>query len=95
MQFEWGSEKKESNQRKHGVSFEEAETVFGDPLALIFDDEWHSGDEDRELIIGQSANGRLLIVSFTERNGMIRLISARETTSKERKDYEENAYYKR
>jgi uncharacterized DUF497 family protein len=62
---------------------------------ILLDDEWHSGDEDRELIIGQSVNGRLLIVSFTERNGMVRLISARETTNKERKDYEENAYYKR
>ncbi len=95
MEFEWDSKKKESNEHKHGVSFGEAETVFKDPLALIFDDEWHSGDEDRELIIGQSANGRLLIASFTERNGIIRLISARETTNRERKDYEENAFYKR
>jgi uncharacterized DUF497 family protein len=91
MKFEWDGDKKKSNERKHGVSFEEAATLFADPLALIFDDEWHSSIEVREIIIGHSANQRLLIVSFTERNGVVRLISAREATKKERKDYEENA----
>lgn len=90
--FEWDQHKAERNRQKHGVSFEEAETVFVDPLAVIFDDEWHSHGEEREIIIGQSANGRLLLVSFTERPHTIRIISARETTRKEREDYEENAY---
>ncbi len=93
MKFEWDGDKNKSNERKHSVSFEEATTVFADPLALVFDDEWHSSKEDREIIIGHSANQRLLIVSFTERNGIVRLISAREATNKERKDYEKNAYF--
>lgn len=92
MKFEWDSEKKESNTRKHGVTFEEAETVFTNPLSIIFADEWHSKDEEREIIIGHSTQHHLLVVSFIERNGMVRLISAREATKKERKDYEENAY---
>lgn len=94
MQFAWDEKKKDHNERKHGVSFEEAETVFLDPLALIFDDEWHSVNEEREIIIGLSAGSRLLIISFTEKNNVIRIISAREATNKERKDYEENAYFK-
>ena len=74
MQFEWDEEKAESNLKKHGVSFEEAQTVFGDSLARIFDDEVHSFDEKRNGIVGHSANNRLLIVSFTEReNGIIRI----------------------
>ena len=93
MTFEWDGDKNKSKERKHSVSFEEATTVFADRLALVFDDEWHSSKEDREIIIGQSANQRLLIVSFTERNGIVRLISAREATNKERKDYEKNAYF--
>jgi hypothetical protein len=66
--------------------------VFVDPLAVIFDDEWHSQDEEREIMIGLSNHNRLLLVCFAERRDMIRIISARETTSKEREDYEENAY---
>lgn len=89
MQFEWNPEKAESNLRKHRVDFEEAETVFGDPVAKIFDDEEHSFDEKREIIIGNSIQNRLLIVSFTEReNDTARIISARLATSKERRDYE-------
>lgn len=89
MKFEWDSQKAQSNLQKHQVSFEEAQTVFNDPLAVIFDDEWHSLGEQRELIIGQAANKRLLIVAFTERaQGVVRIISARPTTSKERKEYE-------
>ena len=93
MKFEWDGDKKESNERKHGVSFEEAATIFVDPLALIFEDEWLSSKEEREIIIGHSISKRLLIVSFTERNGIVRLISAREATKKERKNYEENAWF--
>jgi uncharacterized DUF497 family protein len=72
----------------HGVSFDEASTVFfHDPLAVIFDDEIHSFGERREIIIGHSINGRLLLVCFTERPGeIIRIISAREPTRRERKD---------
>jgi uncharacterized DUF497 family protein len=90
MKSEWDSQKAESNKQKHGVSFEEAETVFSDPLAVIFDDEWHSESEEREIIIGHSIENRLLVVCFTERGDIIRLISAREATKKEQKDYEEN-----
>jgi uncharacterized DUF497 family protein len=66
--------------------------VFGDPLAAIFDDEAHSGEEQREIIIGHSSNNRLLLVSFTERAGAVRIISARRATRQERKDYEENPF---
>ncbi len=89
MQFEWNPEKAELSLKKHDVDFFEAETVFGDPLAKIFDDEEHSIDEKREIIVGHSNKNRLLIVSFTEReNNMVRIISARITTPKERRDYE-------
>jgi uncharacterized DUF497 family protein len=90
IRFEWDRDKAETNLAKHGVSFEEASTVFGDPLALIFDDADHSERESREIIIGHSIFRRLLIVSFLERlRDVIRIISAREATRKERKDYEE------
>lgn len=90
MQFEWDNQKAESNLNKHGVSFAEASTVFGDILARIFDDNEHSFDEKCNGIVGHSINKRLLIVSFTEReNDIIRIISARETTPKERRDYED------
>ena len=89
MQFEWNTKKAETNLRKHNVDFSEAETVFGDPLAKIFDDEEHSFEEKREIIVGHSIQNRLLIISFTEReNDMVRIISARLTTPQERKDYE-------
>ena len=91
LKFEWDKQKAETNIKKHGVSFEEASTVFGDPLANIFDDEEHSQDEDREYIIGHSRLQRLLIVFFTERaKDLIRIFSARKATNRERKDYEEN-----
>jgi len=90
LTFEWDVKKAASNLAKHGVTFEEAITVFGDPLAVIFDDEDHSRDEIREIIIGHSALVRLLLVSFTERDRMVvRIISARKATRRERKDYEE------
>ena len=86
--FEWDAIKAELNKRKHGISFEEAETVFDDPLAVIFDDEAHSTHESRELIIGHSLQNTLMIVCFTERDGGIRIISARRATARERHDYE-------
>ena len=89
MKFEWDSEKARSNQKKHNVTFDEAQTVFDDTQAYIFNDEWNSFGEYRELIIGHSSNKRLLIVSFTERmQGVIRIISSRLATTNERKDYE-------
>ena len=89
LEFEWDKDKASSNQKKHRVTFEEAATVFADPVAAIFDDEAHSGEEEREIIIGHSAENRLLLVCFTERAGAIRIISARRATKKERRDYEE------
>lgn len=80
------------NPKKHGVSFEEAKTVFDNPLALIFDDEEHSVDEHPEIIIGHSRNNRLLLVSYTERSNAIRIISARLATKRERENYEQNAF---
>ncbi|HXH69405.1 MAG TPA: BrnT family toxin [Pyrinomonadaceae bacterium] len=89
MQFEWDKEKAAGNLKKHGVSFEEAETVFGDSLARIFDDEEHSFDEKRNGIVGHSTKNRLLIISFTEKeNDTIRIISARETTPMEKRKHE-------
>jgi hypothetical protein len=91
MQFEWDVKKAERNVRKHKLTFAEAATVFYDPLAAIFDDEAHSAFEQREVIIGHSIHGRLLMVSFAEKSrNRIRLISARRATRRERKDYEEN-----
>lgn len=89
MQFEWNPDKAASNWDKHEVSFQEAKTVFSDPLAAIFDDEDHSINERREIIIGYSQDDRLLLVSFTERSGSIRIISARPITRQERKTYEQ------
>jgi uncharacterized DUF497 family protein len=89
MDFEWNPRKVESNLRKHGVPFTEAATVFGDELAITVSDPDHSDDEDRFITIGWSNHRRLLIVSHTDRNDRIRIISARELTPSERKDYEE------
>jgi len=89
-QFEWDARKASDNLRKHSVGFEEALTVFADPLARVFDDPDHSKDERRELIIGHSAAQRLLVVSFTERQTATRLIGAREATARERHEYEED-----
>jgi len=90
LRFEWDDIKAEANLSKHKVSFEEARTVFYDPLARIFDDEWHSTDEPREIIIGHSNSNHLLLVCFAERDpGLIRIISARHVTKRERMDYKE------
>ena len=89
MGYEWDQEKAASNLEKHGVSFDEAVTIFDDPFYIDFYDPDHSLDEHRYLLIRQSTGGRLLIVSYTERDEVVRLISAREVTSSERKAYEE------
>jgi hypothetical protein len=91
MEFEWDQSKAVANLKKHNVSFEEAQSVFANPLAVIFNDEARSLDEQREIIIGHSQQSRLLLVAFTERSGRIRIISARLATRTEREDYEQNA----
>ena len=92
MRFEWDPTKAENNIRKHDVSFDEAVTVFKDPLAFIFDDEAHSEEEHREIIIGMSALRRMLLVCFLERiQDIVRIFSARPATRQEIKDYEKNA----
>jgi uncharacterized DUF497 family protein len=89
LAFEWDDDKAKANQRKHRVSFEEASTVFGDPLALTIPDPLHSEEEDRFVTLGESHRRRLLVVVFTERGDKIRIISARAATRRERNDYEE------
>ncbi len=93
LQFEWDEQKAKLNLSKHGISFEEVTFVFSDPLAYIFDDQWHSIGERREIIIGSDGNHRLLLVCFTEKNNKIRIISARLATKKERQDYEEHTTF--
>lgn len=90
MAYEWDANKAATNLSKHGVSFEEAKTVFDDPLYVDFYDPDHSYGEHRFILLGQSAQGRLLFVSYMERNSSIRLISAREATPSERRAYEQN-----
>jgi uncharacterized protein len=88
MEFEWDPEKEITNFRKHRVSFGEASTVFYDSLSITIYDPEHSIEEDRYLIIGASATGRLLIVAHTDRGSRVRIINARELTRRERKAYE-------
>jgi hypothetical protein len=88
MIFEWDENKSSANLKKHGVSFEEARTILGDPLSLTVDDPEHSDDEYRFIDIGISDKGRLLVVSYTERRRRIRIISARLALPAERKVYE-------
>jgi len=87
--FEWDDEKARRNLEKHGVSFEEAQTVFDDPLAGIKADPDHSIGEKREIIVGRSEKERLLLISFTERDEIIRIVNARLPTARERRIYEE------
>jgi uncharacterized DUF497 family protein len=89
VNFEWDPDKARQNRRKHRVSFEEAATVFGDPLAVTYPDPDHSASEQRFITIGMSGAGRVLIVAHLDRNGNIRIISARKTTQREREHYEE------
>jgi hypothetical protein len=89
LKFEWNPNKAKKNIEKHGVSFDEAATVFSDPLSMTYDDPDHSYDENRYIIIGLSDLGRLLFVSHAETDNIIRIISARQLTRKERKQYEQ------
>ena len=89
MKFEWDARKAKRNFAKHRVSFEEATTVFLDPLSATGDDPDHSANEHRFITIGLSTSGRLLTVSHTERDDSIRIISARRSTKEEREIYEE------
>lgn len=91
-EFDWDDDKAEANRKKHGVTFREAATVFQDPLALTVPDPRHSWGEFRNLHIGLSAEGRLLIVVYVEKRATIRLISSREATREERRIYEEGTY---
>ena len=88
MRFEWDPEKAKQNLKKHGVSFEEALTVFFDPLSATFDDPDHSVGEYRNITIGLSSHGRLLVVAHTEEKEGLRIISARPATAHERKKHE-------
>ena len=91
MRIEWDPNKEESNADKHGVTFHEAATVFGDSLSVTLPDPDHSRDEERCLLLGRSAAGRLLIVAITERGDTLRIISARPMTPRERRTYEHEA----
>ena len=88
MVFEWDERKAHANLKKHKVSFEEASTVFGDPLSLTIDDPVHSEEESRFVTVGKSITGRVLIVVHSDRGEYIRIISARKATRLERKQYE-------
>jgi uncharacterized DUF497 family protein len=89
MKFEWDLAKAKSNLSKHGVSFEEAATIFGDPLSLTIPDPGHSEQENRFVTIGVSSKLRTVVVVQTDRGDAVRIISARLATTRERKDYEE------
>jgi uncharacterized protein len=86
--FEWDDFKAAENERKHGVSFEEAASCFYDPHQVAFYDPEHSEDEDREILIAHSEKGQMLLVVYTLRGEAVRIISARRTTRKETQDYE-------
>ena len=91
LRFEWDEAKAKRNRKKHQVGFDEASTVFQDALAKIFDDPDHSAEEPREVLVGHSDRNRLLLVSFTERGpDVVRIISARMATKRERQAYEED-----
>ena len=89
MQFEWNQDKANLNLKKHGVSFNEASTVFNDPLSVTFPDPDHSYGEERYVIIGLSSASCILIVPHTDREDRVRIISAREATRNERRFYED------
>jgi hypothetical protein len=89
VEFDWDDKKARANLAKHGVTFHEAASIFGDGFALTFHDPDHSAREDRSLTFGQSISGRLLVVVHTSRGASIRIISARPAKRRERKIYEE------
>jgi uncharacterized protein len=88
LNFEWNEDKAAENLRKHGVSFDEAVTVFGDAFSMTIPDLVHSAQEERFVDIGRSASGRLLVVVYVERGTHIRIISCRKATPAERRQYE-------
>ena len=92
IEFEWDPNKAARNLQKHGVSFEEAATVFRDDLSITATDPDHSVEEERYITVGLSGHNRLLIVAHTERGDSVRIISARELTSRERRQYEEESW---
>lgn len=89
LEFEWDDDKADSNFRKHGVSFDEATTVFLDPLSITISDPLHSEEENRFILLGESCLARILVVVHAERGDNIRIISAREATRRERQKYAE------
>jgi uncharacterized DUF497 family protein len=91
LQFTWDPAKAAANLRKHGVAFEDASTVFRNALAQVLPDPTHSEQEQRSLIVGHSAGGRLLLVVFREMEERIRIISARDASARERREYEEHS----
>jgi uncharacterized DUF497 family protein len=91
LSFTWDERKNRQNQKKHGVSFDEAQSVFFDDQAREFFDPEHSEDEERFVLIGYSHRGRILVIVHTDRGDRIRIISARQATRKERRHHEENA----
>lgn len=88
LEFEWDAAKASENLKIHRVSFEEAKSVFNDPLLLTFPDPEHSDEEHRSINIGVSSHSRILLVVFTDRKGKLRIISSRKATAKEKKLYE-------
>jgi len=89
VNFEWDPGKARQNRRKHRVSFQEGASVFGDPFSVTYPDPDHSIAEQRFITVGMSSGGRVLIVAHADRNENVRIISARKTTQRERKHYEE------
>ena len=89
LTFEWDEEKCEEDMRKHGVSFDEAKTIFNDPLAMTVSDPEHSSQEDRYIDMGRSSRGRILMVWYTERGRNIRIIGSRKASRSQRRQYEE------
>ncbi len=89
MKFEWDPQKAESNLKKHGISFQEAASVFGDAFSITYYDPDHSAKEHRFITVGTSRTGRFLMVAHTDRGSIVRIISARKMTRQERRYYEE------
>jgi len=92
LEFEWDPRKAAANLAKHAVSFEDAATVFGDPLGRIVADPRHSAEEERSALLGRSQDEHLLAVMYADRGEAIRIISARRATRRERRSYEEATY---
>jgi uncharacterized DUF497 family protein len=89
LQFEWNGRKAQTNKKKHGVTFEEASTIFGDLLSITIADPVHSIGEGRFITIGRSINEKLIVVVYTDRDDIVRIISARKATKNEKRQYEQ------